>query len=227
MLESGAGAALTGYAISFAFAKALGFPTSLANDLASDTAEDQFIMGAGTTKQPIPEYYNQTAFYLPYELAGDKYSAREYAFNYFKTVMTSIGMTLEEVDAELEYGVGHEFSHPMCDELKTGCRYMIRINEPVVAYAPKVMGGYKAWVWSIASRNAPSVGIYTVANWSDIGTFSMDKITKDKLKIQDTFLKPLDEMFPKWAVKYKAATYNEPPKVEVEGVNYMFELPSS
>ena len=89
------------------------------------------------------------------------------------------------------------------------------------------MGGYKAWVWSIASRNAPSVGIYTVANWSDIGTFSMNKITKDKLKVQDTFLKPLDRMYPEWAVKYKAATYNEPPKVVVDGVSYLFELPSS
>lgn len=226
MIEAGVDSALVGYAVSFAFAAALGLPTSLANDLAMDTAESQFIMGAGTAEQPLPMHHDQVAFYLPYEYAKDKEAARIFAFNYFKNTMQSMEMELKEIDGELEYGVGHEFTHPLCEELKTQCRYIIRIKEPVVAYAPEAMGGYKSWVWSVASRNAPYIGVYQVANWSDLATFNMSKIKNDELRVQDVFLKPLNNQYPDWAVVYRAATYNEAPKVVVGGDILYFEHPN-
>ena len=227
MLEAGLSSSLTGYLVSFAFAKSLGLPTSLSHELATDTAEDQFIMGTGSTKKKTAIDYDNLALYLPYELAKSKEDARQYVFNHFINTLQSMGMVLEEIDSEYEYGTGHPFTHPLCTKLETECRYQIRVREPVIAYAPEKLGGYKAWVWSTASRNGSIVGVYNVATWGQLGSFDMDIMKSNKLAIQDTFDKPLVENYPDWAVQYVTATYNEAPFVRAQGQKYKFEKPDS
>ncbi|HIF9288728.1 TPA: hypothetical protein ACX6R4_000567 [Photobacterium damselae] len=227
MLEKGLSSSLTGYLVSFAFAKSLGLSTSLSHDLAKDTAEDQFIMGAGNTKKKKDIDYNNLALYLPYGLAKSKEGARQYVFNYFINTLQHMGMTLEEIDAEYEYGTGEPFTHPLCTKLETECRYLIKVPEPVIAYAPEKLGGYKAWVWSPASRNGSFIRVYNIATWGQLGSLDMDTIKSNELAIQDTFDKPLVEHYPNWAVQYVTATYNEAPYIRVQGQKYKFEKPDS
>ncbi|EOV1094778.1 hypothetical protein ACOLXF_004508 [Vibrio fluvialis] len=227
MMEAGLSSSLSGYLVSFALAKSLGLPLTTAHDLASDSVESNFIMGAGSAKKKVITDYENFAIYLPYELAKDKEDARSYVFNYFVNVMKNNDMVLKETDSEFEYGTGHEFSHPLCQQLETLCRYQIRIEEPVIAYAPELLGGYKAWVWSPKSRNAPIINTYTVATWGQLGTFDMDAIKYNQISIQDTFEKPLVKSYPDWLVRFEPATYAKPPFI-INGITeYQFELPKA
>lgn len=225
MIEAGLNSSLAGYVVSFALAKSLGLPTSISHDLATDSAQTSFVLGAGSTEKKTARDYDNLAFYLPYELADSSEEARKYVFNHFIALMQNMGLELEDIDSEYNYGVGQPFTHPTCERVDTQCRYLIRVKEPVIAYAPEILGGYKAWVWSIASRNSPSVSIYDVANFSDLATFNLSRITENEKAIQASFNLPLKDKFPDWAVQYKTATYNQPPYVLVEGKAYKFEVP--
>lgn len=225
MLEAGVNASLSGYVLSFAFATALGLPSSVSHDLAADTVESQFIMGAGTSESRLARDQDILAFYLPYELADSPEVARRYVFNYFINVMQDMGLKLEDVESEYEYGLGKPFSHSVCTELDTKCRYRVRVGEPVLAYAPEQQGGYRAWVWSLPSRNLPDVSIYNLGGWGNLLSFDMDKIAANEIAIQDSFDKPLKNSYPAWAVEYRTATYNEAPFVRVNGTNYPFVIP--
>lgn len=225
MIEAGLNSSLTGYVVSFAFAKSLGLPTSMSHDLATDTAQDHFILGAGSTKKKTARDYDNLAFYLPYELAANPEDARKYVFDHFINLMESMGLELEDVESEFKYGVGQPFTHSTCTKLDTQCRYRIRVKEPIAAYAPEMLGGYKAWVWSNASTNSPSIAIYDVANFSDLATFNLSQITSNEKAIQASFNLPLSNAFPDWSVQYKTATYNHAPYVLVKGQEYKFEKP--
>ncbi|MGB5446392.1 MAG: hypothetical protein WBM99_12910 [Psychromonas sp.] len=228
VIESGLESSLKGYVLSFAFATALGLPPTVANDLAKDTAEDQFILGAGTAKNQTQTggMYDSITLYLPYEKAKDKESARLYVFNHFVSILQSMDMKLEDINSELKYGLGKQFTHPLCEELDTECRYQISLKDPVLAYAPELMGGYKAWVWSTASQNSLFIRISQTATWSDLATFNMSKIKDNELKVQDAFFKPLVHNYPDWSVVYREATYNEAPKIIVGGdETFRFETP--
>ncbi len=225
MLEAGVSSGLTGYVVSFALAKSLGLPTPLSNDLALDTAEDHFVLGVGTNEKKTIRDYDNVAFYLPYEEASSQEEARRHTFNQFAQIMRNMDMELLEVEAEYEYGTGHAFKHSLCTKLETECRYQIKIPEPVVAYAPEALGGYKAWVWSPASRNAPYFRTYNLAGWGQLATFDMETITKNQKAMQDAFNKPLFSAYPDWVVEYKTATYNEAPYVRLRGQNYKFVKP--
>ncbi len=225
MMEAGLSSSLSGYLVSFTLAKSLGLPLTTAHDLASDSAESSFIMGAGTAEKETITDYENFAIYLPYEFAQNQEDARAYVFNYFVHVMKNNEMALKETDSEFEYGTGHEFSHPLCQKLDTQCRYQIRIEEPVIAYAPEGLGGYKSWVWSPKSRNAPIVRTYTVATWGQLGTFDMITVKNNQMAIQDTFEKPLMKHYPEWLVKFVPATYDKPPFVIWHGREYQFERP--
>jgi hypothetical protein len=225
MLEAGVSSSLTGYAVSFVLAKSLGLSSSIANDLALDSAEDNFVLGAGTNAKKTIRDYDNLAFYLPYEAASLPEDARRHVFEQFVQVMQNMDMDLLEIESEYEYGTGHAFKHPLCTKLDTECRYIIRIPQPVVAYAPEKLGGYKAWVWSPASRNAPGYRIYNVAAWGELATFDMETIVKNQQAIQDAFDKPIVAAYPDWVVEYKKATFNEAPYVRTRGVNYQFIEP--
>lgn len=227
VIESGLSASLSGYVLSFAFASALGLPPTVANGLAKDSAKDHFILGTGTanSSKPLNASFDGVNIYLPYEKAPNKESARVYVFNYFMSLLQSTGMKLEGVEGELKYGVGHEFTHPLCEELDTSCRYQFRIKMPVLAYAPKIMGGYKAWVWSAASNNIASFGIYQVSTWGDLVKFNMSKIKDNELKVQDRFFKPLVKQYPDWSIVFRSATYNDAPQIIVGNKIYRFERP--
>lgn len=226
MMEAGLSSSLSGYLVSFALAKSLGLPLTTAHDLAADSVESNFIMGTGTSEKHKITDYENFAIYLPYELAKNKEAARTYVFNYFMNVMKNNHMELRETDSELEYGTGHEFSHPLCQKLDTLCRYQIRIREPVIAYAPELLGGYKAWVWSPKSRNAPIIGTYTVATWGQLGSLDMTTVKNNQMSIQDTFEKPLVKNYPDWLVKFVPATYDKPPFVISQSKMLQFELPN-
>lgn len=225
MIEAGLSSSLSGYLVSFALAKSLGLPLTTAHDVASDSAGSSFIMGAGTTEKKVITDLENFAIYLPYEFAKDKEGARSFVFNYFANVMKNNDMDLKEIDSEFEYGTGHEFSHPLCKKIDTECRYKIDVGEPVIAYAPELLGGYKAWVWSPKSRNAPIISTYTVATWGQLGSFDMVTVKNNQISIQDTFDKPLVKSYPDWLVKFVPATYDKPPFVISKGTEYQFELP--
>lgn len=225
MIEAGLNSSLSGYLVSFTLAKSLGLPLTTAHDLASDSVENNFILGAGTAdKKSITDYEN-FAIYLPYELASNNEAARAYVFKHFVNTLKNSGLDVKETDSEFEYGTGHEFSHPLCQQLDTLCRYQIRIEEPVVAYAPELLGGYKARVWSPKSRNAPIIRTYTVATWGQLGTFDMATVKNNQISIQDTFEKPFIKNYPDWLVKFVPATYDRPPFVMWHGSEYQFDLP--
>lgn len=225
MLEAGVSSSLTGYAVSFLLAKSLGLSSSIANNLALDSAEDNFVLGAGTNEEKTIRDYDNLAFYLPYDEASLPDDARRYVFDRLTQIMQNMGMNLLEIESEYEYGTGHAFNHSLCTELDTECRYQIRIPQPVIAYAPEKLGGYKAWVWSPASRNAPFYSIYNVAGWGEIATFDMDTIVKNQKAMQDTFDKQIVSAYPDWVVEYKKAAFNEAPYVRVRGVSYKFIEP--
>jgi len=225
MLEAGLSSGLTGYMVSFAFAKALGLPTSLSHDLASDTAEDQFILGAGSADKKTIRDYDNLAIYLPYELADTPESARRYVFDYFVGVLQDMGLKLEDIESEYEYGTGHPFTHVTCTKLDTECRYRIKVRTPVAAYAPEQMGGYKAWVWTSASKNPSYADIYNIGGWGNLLTFDMKAIADNEKAVQASFSKPMIDAMPDWAVEYKTATYNEAPFIRVKGQTFKFEKP--
>ena len=227
MIKAGLNSSLSGYLVSFTLAKSLGLPLTTAHGLASDSVENNFIMGAGTAdKKSITDYEN-FAIYLPYELASNNETAKAYVFKHFANTLKNGGLDLKELDSEFEYGTGHEFSHPLCQQLDTLCRYQIRVEEPVVAYAPELLGGYKAWVWSPKSRNAPIIRTYTIATWGQLLTFDMTTVKNNQISIQDTFEKPLIQSYPKWLVKFVPATYDKPPFVIWNSTSLQFELPQN
>lgn len=225
-LENGVTSSLTGYVISFGLAKSLGFPTSSAKDLAGDHVDNDFIMGASSgEKYTKAIHVDNTAVYLPFELASDKESARKYVFDYYVDLLNSMGLNLKELELEYEYGTGHEFIHPLCIELNVSCRYKIRVREPVIAYAPELLGGYKAWVWSPASANWFNIEAYHIESWGSILSIDTNAWAENEKRIQDTFQKPLTAGAPEWLVQYKAPTYTEAPKVIVKGNEYKFIQP--
>lgn len=225
-IENGITSSLTGYVISFGLAKSLGLPTSAANDLAGDHVDSDFIMGASSGEKSTKAIHvNNTAVYLPFEFTSDKSAAKKYVFDYYVELLNSMELELKELDLEYEYGTGHEFSHPLCVELEIDCRYRISIREPVLAYAPELLGGYKAWVWSPASANWFNIEVYHLENWGSILSIDTNTWAENEKRIQDTFQKPLTTGAPEWVVQYKAPTYTEAPKIIVKGNEYKFIQP--
>ena len=218
MIEAG----LSGYVVSFALASLLGFPISASHDLATDKMGEQFILGTSGKKKTLRDFDNM-AIYLPYDLANTPETARHYVFDFFTNAMKSIGLELQEVDTELEYGMGSPFDHPLCHKLNTNCQYQIYVKQPVIGYAPEKMGGYKAWIWSPASRNTPGISLYNVAKFSQIISFDVKTIKNNQKAIQNSFIKPLLKQYPKWAITYKTATFNKAPFILFNKKEYLFE----
>lgn len=226
LIERGLSASLSSYVVSFGFAKALGLPTSFAKSTAKNIAEDSFILGAMDKKEKTARDYNQMAVYLPFEMANSKESAKQFVFDYYVNVFTNMGMKLEDLESEFKYGFGNPFQHPVCETAEAQCRYKIMVKEPVIGYAPEKLGGYKAWVWSIPSRNSGYVMTYNIGTFKQIASLDMDTIKKNELLIQDTFQKPLLENHPDWIVLYFAPTYSQAPYIMSKGVKYKFEKPN-
>ncbi|EHA1126411.1 TPA: hypothetical protein I7117_15025 [Vibrio vulnificus] len=224
MIEAGLNSSLEGYVAAFAFAKSLGLRTSISHTLVTDSAQSSFVLRAGSTETKTARDYVNLTFYLPYELEGSSEDARKYVLNHFINLLLDMGLELEDVDSEYNYGVRQPFTHPTCTKVDTQCRYLIRVREPVIAYAPEMLWGYKAWVWSNVSRNSPPMSIYDVVNFSDLATFNLCRITENEKEIQDSFNLPFQDKIPDWAVQYKTVTYNQLPHIFVEEKAYKFEV---